>query len=162
MKNSVHVYKIHPDAILPARQSEEAAGYDICTIEDFTIWPGESCVVGTGLVVRPPSGYHTEILIRSGLAYKYNIMLRNSVGLIDRDFCGARDELKLMLYCAPLLRTGSPTTSKAIFTKRCPLSFKQGDRIAQLVFRKTHTFGILELSEPPKSDDRGGLGSTGV
>lgn len=164
MQNSVHVYKIHPDAILPSRQEGEAAGYDLCAIEDFTLCPGESIVVGTGLVVRPPPGYHTEIIIRSGIAYKHNIMLRNGVGIIDRSYAGPMDEVKLLLYRAPeLVPRGNSAHALAEYAhSHSPVGFKAGDRIAQMVFRKTHTFEILELAEAPKADDRGGLGSTGV
>lgn len=153
------IYRIHKDAIIPSRQSEDAAGYDLHTLVDFTLRPGGHVVVSTGLVVQPPPGYHTEILIRSGLAYKYNIMLRNGVGLIDRDYAGPEDEIKLMLYRAADVRYVGENPH--IPDKR-PVSFKKGDRIAQMVFRQTELLNLVEVSEPPKSDDRGGLGSTGV
>lgn len=154
-QNAVRAFKIHPDAKLPARKTKEAAGYDLCTIEDFSLMPGERAVIGTGLVIQPPPGYHTEILLRSGMAYKYSIILINSVGLIDRDYAGPTDELKLMLYRLP--NFDPPWEEK---TELHSVDFRKGDRVAQLVFRKTESFDVLELSEAP-SNDRGGLGSTG-
>ena len=162
--NALRVFKINPEAKLPVRKTEEAAGYDLCTIEDFTLWPGQRIVVGTGLVVQPPPGYHTEILLRSGMAYKYNIMLINSVGLIDRDYAGPTDELKLMLYRAPEFSSASLQidlkTKNPDLRSYDPVSFSAGDRVAQLVLRKTETLDVLELAEAP-ARDRGGLGSTG-
>lgn len=151
------IYKCHPDAIIPQTQSEEAVGYDLHAIEDFTLRPGDRRVIGTGLVVQPPPGYHTEIFLRSGMAFKYNIMLINGVGLIDRDYSGPTDELKVMLYAAPLVYDdfGAPK-----FTFRSPIEFKKGDRVAQLVFRKTEQFELTEVFESPATS-RGGFGSTG-
>jgi len=158
-QNVVRVFKLHPDAKLPVRKTEEAAGYDLCTIESFSLLPGERVVAGTGLVVQPPPGYHTEILLRSGMAYKYNVMLINSVGLIDRDYAGPTDELKLMLYRAPELWF-SGESNFARTDKPEAVSFNKGDRIAQLVVRKTEIFDVLDVPVAP-ADDRGGLGSTG-
>ena len=151
------IYKYHLDAVIPAPQTGEAVGFDLHTIEDFTLAPGERRVVGTGLVVQPPPGYHTEIFLRSGMAFKYNIMLINGVGLIDRDYAGPNDELKVMLYAAPLVFSDQ---GKARLSINRTHAFKKGDRIAQLVFRKTEKFTLTEVNSAP-SLDRGGLGSTG-
>jgi len=140
------IYKCHPDAIIPEVKSRGAAGYDLHAIEDFTIEPGDRAIVGTGLVVQPPRGYHTEIILRSGLAYKHNIMLVNGIGLIDRDYSGETDELKVMLYL-PL-------------GEEKEVSFEKGDRVAQLVFRMTYLPSLVEVDEAP-GETRGGFGSTG-
>ena len=152
------IYKCHPDAIIPAPQTIGSVGLDLHSIEDFTIAPGERVVVGTGLVVKPPEGYHTEIFLRSSMAYKYNIMLINGVGLIDPDYSSAKDELKIMLYAAPSVHLGGNKTLRLTFTQE--FEFKKGDRIAQLVFRKTEYVSLVEVSEM-SSPERGGLGSTG-
>jgi dUTPase len=91
------------------------------------------------------------------MAFKYTIMLINGVGLIDRDYAGPTDELKVMLYSAPLMYDGF---GKARFHHSQAQKFKKGDRIAQLVFRKTEKFTLVEIDHAPASD-RGGLGSTG-
>src|SRR5690606_20254896 len=111
----VKIYKCHPDATIPEPQTIGSVGLDLHSIEDFTITPGERVVVGTGLVVKPPEGYHTEIFLRSSMAYKYNIMLINGVGLIDPDYSSMKDELKVMLYAAPLVHLGSNKTLRLTF-----------------------------------------------
>ena len=150
----VSVFKIHPDAVFPQRQSEEAIGFDLHTIEDFSLFPGQRIVVGTGLVMQPPQGYHMEILIRSSMAFKHNIMLINGVGLIDRDYAGPEDELKLMFYRAPEFSRGN------LLKGPKAASFKKGDRVAQVVFRKSEVLDLAEVREAP-GKTRGGLGSTG-
>jgi dUTP pyrophosphatase len=151
------IYKCHQDAIIPKAQSGEAVGFDLHAIESFTLAPGDRRVIGTGLVIQPPPGYHTEIFLRSSMAYKYNIMLINGVGLIDRDYSGPTDELKIMLYSAPIIFDDFGTARYAF---KAPMSFEKGERIAQLVFRKTEKFELVEAKTAPTTD-RGGLGSTG-
>jgi dUTP pyrophosphatase len=151
------IYKCHPDAIIPRAQTGESVGFDLHAIEDFNITAGGRRVVGTGLVVQPPPGYHTEILLRSSMAYKYNIMLINGVGLIDRDYSGPTDELKVMLYCAPTLFEGD---SRVRMVDNRVYDFDKGERVAQLVFRKTEQFELVEVAAAP-TGSRGGFGSTG-
>lgn len=164
MSNKVKVFKVHPKAKIPEIKSVEAAGFDLCCVEDFSMSPGQQIVVGTGLVMQPPEGYHMEILVRSSMAYKYGIMLTNNVGLIDRDYAGTKDELKVMLFMCPEQpmvigkRRTSVTTSLA---NRGDIEFKSGDRIAQVVFRKTESFEFEEVDTAPNDEARGGLGSTG-
>jgi len=161
--STIKIFKCHPDAIIPQRQSTEAVGLDLHAVEDFILYPGRRSVVGTGLVVQPPEGYHTEILLRSGMAYKHNVMLLNGVGLIDRDYAGPADELKIMLYCAPVMHASLGIDLKsahAVYNNYSPIAFKKGDRIAQLVIRKTYLPEVEEVEFAP-GDDRGGLGSTG-
>ncbi len=147
------IFRSHPDAIIPSRKSEEAAGYDIHCVEDFSISPGERIVVKTGLIIQPPPGYHFEILPRSGSAFKHGIMLTNNVGLVDRDYAGPKDEVAVLLYMVPNASLNHPVV---------PVPFKKGDRIAQLVFRKTEVLEFEEVDAAPRDLDRGGLGSTGV
>jgi len=155
------IYKKHPDAVMPERKSIDAAGYDLCTVKDFKIYPGERVVVPTGLIIQPPHSFHIEILARSGLAYKHGIFLTNSVGLIDRDYAGPEDEIKVMLYMAPKYWPPNVSTND-VFMGYGEVEFKKGDRIAQMVFRQTNWLKFEELSEPPIKGDRGGLGSTGL
>lgn len=154
------IYKAHPDAIIPEQKSVEAAGLDLCCLEDFSIFPGQRVVVSTGLVVQPPPGHHVEVLARSGLAYKHGITVTNAVGLIDRDYSGPKDVINVMLYMVPAVIPYGGTYS--FDGAAPPVIFKKGDRIAQLVFRKTEMFQFEVVEQAPSTIDRGGLGSTGV
>lgn len=171
MSNTVKVFKVHPKAVIPEVKSKEAAGFDLCCVEDFSISPNQRVVVRTGLVIQPPEGYHTEIVVRSSMAFKHGIMLTNNVGVIDRDYSGAEDEVKILLFMCPeqpvtLGRRRTSVTTQVGGTSddnvNKEINFKAGDRIAQVLFRKTETFTFEELDHAPKDTDRGGLGSTGV
>ena len=74
------------DIILPKRSTLGSAGYDIFSTETFTLKPGESKVVKTGLNVLIGSGMVLMIYPRSGLGFKYKTQLANTVGIIDSDY----------------------------------------------------------------------------
>ena len=47
---------IHDDAVMPARGSGHAAGFDITTVELATLQPGEHKLIRTGLAIACPNG----------------------------------------------------------------------------------------------------------
>jgi dUTP pyrophosphatase len=70
-------------------------------------------------------------------------MVANGVGVIDTDYCGPQDEVKIQVLN---------------FTQ-APVTVKRGDRIAQGIFLK---YAPPEWEEgEPESTTRGGFGSTG-
>lgn len=131
---------------LPQTQTNEAAALDLMTPEAFAMEPGQTKIVDTGLVMKAPRGQCFLILSRSGLAAKHGVFVLNSPGLIDRDYCGPNDTIKVIL--------GS--------IGRETVKFEAGDRIAQIMLAPVHP---IEWQEADKADfakqDRGGLGSTG-
>lgn len=136
---------LHPAAKAPTRGSSQAAGLDLCSVEQLFIWPGERKVVSTGLSIEIPPGFYGQIAPRSGLAVKSGIM--TMAGVIDSDY---RGEIKVVLYNSSLERDPK-------------FEISPGDRIAQLILLATPAFPIevvTELSDTARSD--GGFGSTGV
>lgn len=78
---------------MPHVGSEEAAGMDlrmnIRTAAGYQIlMPGETLEFGTGVKVKVPTGWAGLILPRSGLGFKYEVRLANTVGCIDSDYLG--------------------------------------------------------------------------
>lgn len=134
----------NPDLPLPARQTEGAAGYDVCSAEpDFTLDAGERRAVATGLVFEIPPGIEMQVRARSGLALRHGLLLPNAPGTVDSDY---RGELKVIL-----LNAGTE-----------PVQIRRGDRIAQLVFARYETPRVV-LAESLGGTARGagGFGSTG-
>lgn len=58
---SVSVQKLSPDAIIPTRAKPNDAGFDLSTIDDFQIAPGERYLASTGLALAIPPGYVGQI-----------------------------------------------------------------------------------------------------
>jgi dUTP pyrophosphatase len=90
---SLKVKKLSPDAQLPTRGSEGAAGYDLQSIESCVILPGKRAVVATGLSFELPAGVYGRIAPRSGLAVKHGIQV--GAGVVDSDY---RGEVKVVLF----------------------------------------------------------------
>ncbi len=129
---------------MPSYAKGGDAGADISTRVDFTLAPGERRLIPTGISIALPNGYVALVHPRSGLALKDGITLVNSPGTIDAGFRGE-------ISC--LLINHDPTQS---------VSFKKGDRIAQLLIQRVERADFIELTDLPGSvRGQGGFGSTG-
>jgi dUTP pyrophosphatase len=141
----VLVTRLDPSVPLPKYGKPGDAGADIATRIDFTIEPGERMLVPTGLSIALPFGYAAFVHPRSGLAIKHGISMVNTPGIVD---AGYRGELQVILINHDLHEA---------------VSFKKGDRIAQLVIQKVEDAAFIEVSELPGSARaEGGFGSTGT
>lgn len=140
---AVHWKKEHPDAILPRYQTAGSSGFDLHSVEDGKLAPGEVQLFDTGWSVAVPAGFEMQIRPRSGLALKHGITVLNAPGTIDSDY---RGPLKVILV----------NHGTEIFPVRAGDRIAQGVlvRVEQLVFRESGT-----LSDTDR--DSGGFGSTG-
>ncbi len=134
-----------PSAVgLPEPATANAAGFDLAAATDLDIPPRSIRLVGTGLVIAVPEGYFLGILARSSTPLKRGLMVANGVGVIDADYCGPDDEIKIQLLN---------------FTD-APVHVTRGDRLAQgivLACPRVTWEEVTEMTEPT----RGGFGSTG-
>ena len=138
------IKRLDPTVPLPSYAKAGDAGADLATRIDFTINPGERMLVPTGISIALPNGYVALVHPRSGLAIKHGISMVNTPGTVD---AGYRGELQVVLINHDLKQ---------------PVSFKKGDRIAQLVIQKVERADFVEVSDLPGSDrSSGGFGSTG-
>ena len=85
--------KLIDKAIIPAKGSLYAAGYDLHAIESGTVPAKGKVLVGTGLSFGIPTGNYGRIAPRSGLAAKNSIDI--GAGVIDSDY---RGEVKVLLF----------------------------------------------------------------
>jgi len=86
----IRVRRLSETAVLPARGSTSAAGYDLyADIEvNVEIAPHETRMIHTGLALEIPEGYFGAVFARSGLAAKESLRPANCVGVIDADYRG--------------------------------------------------------------------------
>lgn len=153
-QNTLRYKKLHPEAMLPSQAYGSPAGWDIYAhlISDSNraiqavIPPGNSRVVGTGLVLLPPEGFFITVCSRSGYAARNPpVFVANAPGIIDPDYTG---ELKVILF------NGGHSS----------VYIKHADPIAQIVLLPTPPRCTLaEFTEVPQTD-RGtkGFGSSSV
>lgn len=82
---------------LPRRATAGSAGYDFFAPAAITLAPGQTQLVPTGVRVRIDEGWVLKLYPRSGLGFKYRLQLNNTVGIIDSDYFGAKNEGHIML-----------------------------------------------------------------
>lgn len=71
---------------IPSRETKFAAGYDIYSLEDFTLKPTEIIKIPTGIKVNMNDDEVLLLVDRSSQGFKYNVRLCNQVGVIDKDY----------------------------------------------------------------------------
>jgi dUTP pyrophosphatase len=144
MSVKVLVTRLDPDLPLPNYAKAGDAGADIVSRIDITLEPGQRALVPTGLSIALPDGYVCLVHPRSGLAIKHGVTIVNAPGTVDAAY---RGELAVILI------NHDPSAS---------VSFKRGERIAQLVIQQVERAKFIEVQTLPGSG-RGdaGFGSTG-
>src|SRR5512147_778097 len=115
IKVEVAIHRLDPSVPLPRYETAGAAGFDLAARQDMTVAPGAVTLVPTGLVIRVPPQHFLGIFARSSTPLKRGLMVANGVGIVDSDYCGPADEIKIEVFN---------------FTS-APVDIKRGDRLAQ-------------------------------
>ncbi len=89
--------QIYDSIKLPRRATKGSAGYDFFAPYDFTLKPGETIKVPTGIRVKMDLDWVLNIYPRSGLGFKYRLQLDNTVGIIDSDYYNSSNEGHIMI-----------------------------------------------------------------
>jgi len=134
----------YEDLILPRRATAGSAGYDFYSPLDFTLEPGQSIKIPTGIRVRIDEGWVLLILPRSGQGFKYRVQLYNTAGVIDSDYFGADNEGHCFVKLINANREGKT------------LHVKKGEAFAQGIFLP---FGVT-VDDEADEIRTGGFGST--
>ena len=140
----LRIKRLDPAIALPAPASAGAAGFDLASAVDVEIPPRQIRLVGTGLVIAVPEGHFLGIFARSSTPLKRGLVVANGVGVVDADYCGPADEVKVQLL---------NVTDQ-------PVSVRRGDRLAQGIVLPAPRIEWKEVAEMP-APTRGGFGSTG-
>jgi dUTP pyrophosphatase len=139
------IRRLDPTIELPRPASGGAAGFDLASAVDVEVPPRAICLIGTGLVVAVPEGHFLGIFARSSTPLKRGLMVANGVGVIDADYCGPDDEVKIQV----LNITDQPAL------------VKRGDRLAQGIVLPAARVTWEEVDRI-RASSRGGFGSTGA
>jgi dUTP pyrophosphatase len=141
---NLRIQRIHPNAKLPEYAHPGDAGLDLFSVEETVIQPGESKLIGTGIVIELPENTEAQIRPRSGLALKNQITVLNSPGTIDY---GYRGQVGVIL-----INHGTK-----------PFTVESGMKIAQMVIAPVMSVNVIDskdLTETKRGE--GGFGSTGT
>ena len=128
---------------LPRRATAGSAGYDFVCPVDVHLAPGEALTIPTGIRCEMHPGWVLLLFPRSGLGFKHQMRLANTVGVVDADYFRAANEGHIMVR---IVNGGDHT-----------LTIARGERFCQGVFLP---HGLAE-EEEVSADRSGGFGSTG-
>lgn len=140
---NIGITKIHPQAVIPSYATPGSAAFDLTTVEDIAIEAKGKGAVSTGLVFHLPADHVLHIFARSSTFNKLGLILSNGVGVIDADYSGPQDELKILFY--------NPGDTN--------VTVVAGTRVAQGIIYPRPRIEFIE--EETKTTSRGGFGSTG-
>ncbi|MFW9893369.1 MAG: dUTP diphosphatase [Candidatus Thorarchaeota archaeon] len=143
MPVKVRVKRLSPDAQIPKAARKGDVAFDLYSVIDYELRPGERFAVPTGIAVEIPLGYEGQVRPRSGLALKEGISVLNTPGTIDS---GYRGEVKTIM----------------INHNNEPFKITKGMRISQLAIRPVPEVEFVEVEELSDTErGEGGFGSTG-
>src|SRR6188472_869185 len=141
----MRISRLTDAARLPSYETAGAAGFDLAASVETTIPAGAVALVPTGLVIEVPRGHFLGIFARSSTPLKRGLMVANGVGVVDSDYCGPTDEIKIQV----------------LNVTDAPVKVAKGDRLAQGIVLPCP---VIEWDETDEMTvpTRGGFGSTGV
>ena len=85
LKMKIEFVKFSPSATEPTRGRDDAAGFDIYSIDNYTIWPTTFHTIHTDIGFKIPRGYFSMIHPRSSFAL---CLTDVGGGIIDADYRG--------------------------------------------------------------------------
>lgn len=119
-----------------------SAGYDFASPLTFTLNPDETIKIPTGIRCGMNTDWVLMIYPRSGLGFKYQICLANTIGVVDADYYFSNNEGHIFVK---LVNRGDKS-----------VHINLGDAFAQGIFME---YGITE-DDRVETFRNGGFGST--
>jgi dUTP pyrophosphatase len=141
---NVNIKRIDTTLPLPIYATAGSVGFDLYSRVEQEIAGHVLALLPANVIVQTPPGYMLLLSMRSSTASRKGLLMPNGIGVVDQDYCGEGDELKLSVYN---FRGESVTVLR-------------GERIAQGIFVPVARAQWNEVSDVGQG--RGGFGSTGV
>ncbi len=143
--NKVLIKRIDKNIPLPKYETQGSVAFDFVTRLDTIIPAKELALIPSNVIVKVPEGYMLCLASRSSTPLKRRLLTPHGFGVIDLDYHGPNDEIKVMVFN---------------FSDQ-EVTIEKGARIAQGIFIKIDKFEFEEV-EQIDAQDRGGFGSTGT
>ncbi|MCH5341554.1 MAG: deoxyuridine 5'-triphosphate nucleotidohydrolase [Acetatifactor sp.] len=131
---------------LPNRATKGSAGYDFHAPFAFSLPPGTTIKIPTGIRVKMEEDWVLKLYPRSGLGFKYRLQMNNTVGIIDSDYYYSDNEGHIFIKM-----TNDSNEGKTV-------EVAQGAGFAQGIFLE---YGIT-VDDDAQGLRNGGFGSTGA
>ena len=158
----------HPDAKIPQYANMSDSGMDVYALDDYTIAPGETKLIPTGIKLALPPGYEIQVRPKSGRALKTKLRIANTPGTVD---AGYRDEIKVIVEnIEPPIKdieydfddNGTPIIKSILHGASHTIG--KGEKFCQLVLMEVPKAALYRVEQVGKIGENrgGGFGSTGL
>src|SRR4030042_2849053 len=127
---------------MPVYEASGSVDFDMRSREDVVIKPKEIALIPGNVIFETPPGYMLLLTLRSSTPKKKGLIKPHGVGVVDQDYRGEKDEVKIQVY--------NISDKDTMINK--------GEKVAQGIFVRIDKFEWEEQQEMGKS--RGGFGST--
>lgn len=135
---------MYESLMLPKRATRGSAGYDFFAPFSFSLPPGATIKLPTGIRVKMDEDWVLKLYPRSGLGFKYRLQMNNTVGIIDSDYFYSDNEGHIFIKM-----TNDSNEGKTV-------EVAQGTGFAQGIFLE---YGVT-VDDDAEGVRNGGFGST--
>lgn len=146
-KVQMKIKLVHESAVLPKFAYNTDSGFDLYSVDEYTIPPMGRSLISTGIIIDVPENHEIQIRSKSGLALNQGLFVLNSPGTVDQGYTG---EIKVILF--------NTTNEEFKITK--------GMKVAQAVLCPVvcgKWIDIVKVSDVENKDRKNnGFGSTGL
>jgi dUTP pyrophosphatase len=142
---SQKVKRIDKELPMPKFADNGSVGLDTYVREDRYVGANCWCLIPLNLIIKSPDNCFIGVLPRSSTFKNKGLILANSIGVVDKSYCGPTDEICALVYN----------------TQNTSVEIHRGERLFQLLFINCETPEIEETDEDFKDESRNGFGSTG-
>lgn len=140
----VKIKRIDKSLPLPKYETSGAVAFDLMAREDFSVSPKHIALIPSNVIIEVPKGFALILAPRSSTPKKTGLSYPHSIGILDQDFCGPGDEIKIQVYN---------------FTEH-EVVIKRGERICQGLIVPVEKAHWVEVDSMEHNQTRGGFGST--
>ena len=161
----------HEDAKIPQYANVSDSGMDVFALNDYTINPGETQLIPTGIKLAIPPGYEIQVRPKSGRALKTKLRVANTPGTVD---AGYRDEIKVIVEnVEPPIKDIQYHYDDSIYPPKMIIdsilhgssfTIGKGEKFCQLVLMEVPKAALYRVEKVAEIGENrgGGFGSTGL
>jgi len=138
--------KIDKSLETPKYETDGAVGLDLYAREDTLLAPGKFTLIPTNIIMEVPQNHMLVLTGRSSTSYKHGKII--ILGIIDQDYNGENDEIKLQAW--------NPSNKE-----EDAYIVKKGQKLGQALLVNISKANLIEVNNMNETS-RGGFGSTDV
>lgn len=127
MIDQLIVERVHELAKVPDKAHNEDAGFDLYSVEDYVLQPGEFKSIDTGIRIQLPKNTVADIRPKSGLAANFGITVLNTPGTVDEGYTGNIGVILINHSKVPYEIKAGKKIAQMVILDLCPVKVAEGE-----------------------------------